>query len=248
MRNNVVNRYIVMVFQDDTRKLILLGMMAVIFILIMAISGAIYMHSRVSKAETAQKETQKQLETLTQHQATSQDSGPRGAAGERGPPGPEGKAGGPYQASGPLRNLQSNGAYVMDRLHGSGIASIAYLNKLNYQPNQIWTLMGSGEIQNKYGQCLEGDKISGNVYMAGCDPNSTKQKWRHNNYGQISSLDTNNQECLDVTLESQFDGANQIEQGSRLKSGNSHYNLRRVKLKACDRSNNLSSSQQWVFV
>ena len=213
--------------------------------LIVSVSVLFSLYSNLSDLNKGLLDNESSIKELQGYQAGNDAQGPRGPAGLRGPPGPKGGAGGDFQASGPLRNLQSSGAYVMDRLHGSGVASVAYLNKLNYQPNQIWTYSGNNQILNKYGQCLEGDSISGNAYMAGCDPNSSKQKWTHNNYGQLSSVEGG--ECLDVTLESQFDGANKIEQGSKLQSGNSHYNLRQVKLKKCDPANNINSSQQWVF-
>lgn len=232
-------------FREHSREIIFWISVLVAIGLIVSVSVLFGLYKNLSELNKGVNDNDDAIKELQTHKGGSDARGPRGPAGTRGPPGSQGGAGGEFQSTGPLRNLQSSGAYVMDRLHGSGVASIAYLNKLNYQPNQIWTYSGNNQILNKYGQCLEGDSISGNVYMAGCDPNSSKQKWRHNSYGQLSAVDGG--ECLDVTLESQFDGANKIEQGSKLEPGNSHYNLRRVKLKKCDNANNISSSQQWVF-
>jgi len=215
--------------------------------LILSSSLLFGLYNNLSQLNEGMKDNENKIETLEKSQASSQDRGPRGPAGVTGPPGPSGKAGGDYQSAGPLRNLQSAGAYVLDRLHGAGPASVAYLNKLSYQPNQIWTYLANNQIQNQYGQCLQGDETTGSVYMAGCDPNSTKQQWSHNNYGQLSSAESGGSQCLDVALESQFDGANKIVQGGQLEPGNSHYNLRIAKLKPCNQPKTLSSSQQWVF-
>jgi len=234
-------------FREHSKQIIFWASIILIFGLVVSVSVLFGLYSNISDLNKSVKENEQKMATLENAQATDNDRGPRGPPGQRGPPGPQGSSGSPYKAMGPLRNLQSSGAYVMDRLHGSGTASISFLNQLSYQPNQIWVYQGNNLIGNQYGECLQGDQTSGNVFMAGCDPNNANQQWKHNNYGQISSVGSNNTDCLDVSLQSQFDGANKIEQGSKLQPGNSHYNLRRVMLKQCAPPNNLSSSQQWVF-
>jgi hypothetical protein len=186
-----------------------------------------------------------QLGVLQNNVAGFNNRGPPGPSGERGPPGPAGPSGGTNLGRGPLRNLDSDGAFVVDRLHGSGKASIAFLNKLSYQPNQIWTYENNNQISNQYGGCLTGDAISGEVYMNGCDANAVGQKWQQNNYGQISLQEGG--QCLDVSLESQFNGANKIVRGSELGKDNNHFNIRTLKLKQCNKPNVLSPTQQFIF-
>jgi len=226
-------------------KILFAGIIAAIILIVGALGMFLDYKWNIDSLNKSVQENLSQIQAIEKAQASNDGRGPRGPPGARGPPGPDGRAGATFQAFGPLRNLQSSGGYVMDRLHGSGAASVAYLNKLTYQPNQIWTYLANNQISNKYGECLQGDSNTGNVYMAGCNPNSTAQQWRQNNYGQISLVDGG--ECLDISLESQFGGASKIESGTKLARGNTHYNLQRVKLKQCDPSNNLKASQQWVF-
>ena len=159
-----------------------IGVLVTIFLIIYLIM----LHVNLSDLTEKYNDNHHQLEELQKHQASSSSRGPRGLSGERGPEGPIGKSGGEFLAQGLLRNLESNGSMVVDRLHGSGTASVAFLNKPSYQPNQIWSYLGNHQIRNQYGDCLEGDANTGDVYISGCDSNALKQKWKHNNYGQMS--------------------------------------------------------------
>lgn len=206
----------------------------------------IILYSGLRELNEKYQDNQEQIQKIQKYQASQNNRGPRGSPGERGPQGPVGKSGGTNLSHGPMRNLESNGAYVVDRLHGIGTASVAFLNKLSYQPNQIWTHQSNFQLSNQYGNCLEGDPNTGDVYMAGCDSNSLKQKWKSNTYGQMILEEGG--DCLDVSLEDQFSGSNKIVRGSKLGKDSTHFNLRRLKLKKCDKPNSLKASQQFVFV
>jgi len=231
----------------DSKKIYFIGIIAAIILIVGAFGFFLDYKWNIDSLQKSVQENLSQIKAIEKATAAGAGTGTgaRGPSGSRGPPGPDGKPGATYQAYGPLRNIQSDGGYVMDRLHGSGAASVAYLNKLTYQPNQIWTYMENNQIVNKYGDCLQGDNNTGNVYMAGCDANNTSQQWKQNNYGQISMVEGG--ECLDISVESQFNGTNKIVAGSKLDQGNVHYNLQRVKLKECNPPNNLKPTQQWVF-
>lgn len=198
---------------------------------------------KLEQTNSILEETLKQIETQV---ASNKNRGPQGPPGKPGPQGLPGTPGATYVARGTLQNVKYQGDLVLDRLHGQGIASVAFLNASNLQPNQQWIYQSDGTIRNQYdGSCLTGDTISRQVFQAGC-AGKPNQNWVFNSYGQLISKE-DSELCLDTTFDAQFQGTNKIVQGQKLDKGTTHANLQRVTLKNCNKGDNLSGTQQWVF-
>jgi hypothetical protein len=171
-------------------------------------------------------------------------SGAIGSQGIQGPSGRQGEAGGVFTHQGALMNLGTDGHLsehnILSRTAVNNNQSSGYLDKRNYDTIQHWTLLNSGQLENKYGDgtgqsryCLElGD--DDNVLLRTCSNEQTvvpAQKWEWKSDGSIR----NNQhpsKCMSIS-------SNTINIGE--------HNLSKIKLTSCDRNNN-NPKNKWMFI
>ena len=165
--------------------------------------------------------------------------GPQGPPGEKGEPGPPG---GTFERQGPLRNLGKINL-VADRMYGSGPLTVAYLNESNYKPHQHWTLKSDKTVENQFGGCLEGNNITGDIYMSSCDNTSSKQRWIFDKNGRLF-LYSFPDKCISTSLQGKFTGMPAIKNNKPTKS-RIHNDIIRMKLEKCD--NSFPINQQWAF-
>lgn len=171
-------------------------------------------------------------------------NGPKGEQGERGEPGPKGNDGGTFLYHGVLRNAQYP-KYVADRASGSGIHSIAYLNKQNHRPSQSWTLQSSQILSNKYGECLvnNDDDL---VYMEDC-PDTDKDdipmsyKWIYDQNGRLMSKRSTESDPMCLTVQNKI--LNTDTRSLYDEDNNGSLSVKAVNLVNC----NDNLDQKWTF-
>lgn len=163
--------------------------------------------------------------------------GPQGRQGNSGP------AGGTFLNKGYLRNLEKT-SLVADRMYGNGTNSISFLNTPNYSTHQNWTYLTTGELQNKFGGCLEGNPDTNDVYMSTCNKGKN-QTWNYDNIGKIR-LKNDPNKCLSIKFKDNISTSPKI---INTKSSDAVHqkDIYKLELTKCDDNLN-PQSELWSFL
>jgi hypothetical protein len=167
----------------------------------------------------------------------------KGIPGPRGPPGPQGEKGTPggyYLYNGKLLYMdnENNTQMNLDRTYGTGKNSIIFLNNSIPTTNQYWELEKSGLLKNHFGECINADSNSGNVFMDSCpldgNPIDSNLTWFWDQLGRFY-WGKNRDMCLQVGTPISFsDFNNKIDEKSGGVSDQKNSgNVKRLVLSKC---------------
>lgn len=177
------------------------------------------------------------------------DPGTQGLQGPIGPVGKDGKNGGIFIKSGPLRNIgqnmKENVNQFATRMSGLMPSSIAYMSDTQYFPENTWTLLSNGLLENGYGGCLTADKLN-NIHMASCIESSNNNKWIYDTKGRLVYKKDKNM-CLGLKNNTEITSGlilkNSIQKHQKLNNKK----INEIIMEKCTPNNNLDQTQQWSF-